>query len=95
MSDKKNTFTIEIDKPSGGHFKFEIKPIDIALYGAMMALIKKNKAFDAYIMALNSLKVSGDNPEELRESENINCLMALDGIFADMLEPAESRVKKN
>lgn len=96
MSDKKNTFTIEIDKPDGGIFSFEINPIDITVYSAMMSLIKKNRAFDAYIMALNTLKVDGsDDPEQLRAPEYINCLMALDEVFADMLAPAGTRVKKN
>jgi hypothetical protein len=89
-----NSYEITLAKPDGGEFMFEIKPINQEIYYAMMKLIRAGKSFDAYIMALKSLKVSGDDPDELKNDENINCLMALDGVFADMLEPAAATVKK-
>ena len=61
----------------------------------MMKLIRQDKSFEAYIMALKSLSVEGDNPDELKDSKYISCLMALDGVFADMLQPAAATVKKN
>ena len=90
-----STFTIEIEKPEGGQFTFTIKPIDQQIYYAMMKLIRQDKSFEAYIMALKSLSVDGDNPDELKDSKYISCLMALDGVFADMLQPAAATVKKN
>lgn len=95
MSEENETSTIRIDKPEGGEFVFVIKPLSIPVYLAMQKNVRLGKIFEAYILVLTSLKVDGDDPNALMQDKYLSCLMALDGIMAEMIQPCEASIKKN
>lgn len=98
LSEKKGNWEITLNKPEGGTFDFELKPMDIDVYYAMNKLIRAGKTFESYIMALKTLKANeaNDDPDVLKNDPSyLPCLMALDSIFAEMLQPVEYSIKKN
>jgi hypothetical protein len=93
---KQTSYTIKVANPDGGDFTYVIKPLSIDVYYAMMKLIRNSKTFDAYVMMIGTLKIEGDDPQILlSDARFLPCLMALDEILAEMIQPATASIKKN
>ncbi len=92
----KGTSTITVDNLDGEVFTYVINPMNIDVYYAMNAMIRKNKTIEAYVMVIKSLKVEGDDPDILlKDDKYLPCLLALDGILGEMIQPCTANIKKN
>lgn len=93
---KKSAYTIEVDNPDGGKFNYDINPMNSAVYYAMQKMIRAGKPFEAFVMVIKSLKVSGDDPDILlNDPKYFGCLIALEEILLSMCEPVNAELKKN
>ncbi len=95
---KEQTLTIKLAKPDEeGEFTFVIKSIDTGTYYMLQKMIRSGKQFEAYVQMIKSLRISGDDPSILLSDDTkyLRCLIALDEVLAEMLEPVNVSIKKN